>query len=66
MMFSLKYRRQGIAFNNLVVLSGIFVPKTKEVVGVWKNCTKLELRNIAVMKPIRVRWAGHVARTEEM
>jgi len=42
--FKCNFRCQKV--NNVVVLSGIFLPKSKKVVGVWKNCTKVELHNI--------------------
>jgi hypothetical protein len=50
------------------VLRRIFGPKTDEVTGEWRKLHK-ELRDlysspsiIRIIKPRRMRWAGHVAR----
>jgi len=54
------------------VLRRIFRPKGDEVTGEWRKLHNEELndlyslRNIArVIKPRRMRWAGHVARMKE-
>jgi len=51
------------------VLSRIFVPKRDEVTGEWRKVRKDELKDlyslpsiVRVIKPRRMRWAGHVAR----
>jgi hypothetical protein len=51
------------------VLRRIFGPKGEEVTGEWRKLHKVELYDlvsspniIRVIKPRRVRWAGHVAR----
>jgi hypothetical protein len=51
------------------VLRGIFGPKRDEVRGGWKKLHNEELHNlycspsiIRMIKPRRMRWAGHVAR----
>jgi hypothetical protein len=55
------------------VLRRIFGPKREEVEGGWRRLHNEELHNlyaspniISMMKPWRMRWAGHVARREEM
>jgi hypothetical protein len=52
--------------------SGIFGPKRDEVTGGWRKLHNEELRNlypspniIRMIKSRRMRWAGHVARTEK-
>jgi hypothetical protein len=51
------------------VLRRIFWPQGEEVTGEWRKLHKVELYDlisspniIRVIKPRRVRWAGHVAR----
>jgi hypothetical protein len=51
------------------VLRRIFEPKRGEVIGGWKKLHNEELHNlyswpsiIRMIKPRRMRWAGHVAR----
>jgi hypothetical protein len=51
------------------VLRRIFGPKRDEVTGEWKKLHNEELRDlysspsiIRIIKPRRMRWAGHVAR----
>jgi hypothetical protein len=51
------------------VLSRIFGPKRDEVTGEWRKLHNEELRDlysspsiIRIIKSIRMRWAGHVAR----
>jgi hypothetical protein len=53
------------------VLRRIFGPKRDEVTGGWKKLHSEELRDlysspsiIRIIKSMRMRWAGHVARTE--
>jgi hypothetical protein len=55
------------------VLRRIFGPKREEVAGGWRRLHNEELRNlyatphiIMVMTSRRMRWAGQVARIEEM
>jgi hypothetical protein len=55
------------------VLRRIFGPKREEVAGGWRRLHNEELLNlytspniIRVIRSRRMRWAGHVARTEEM
>jgi hypothetical protein len=54
------------------VLRGIFGPKRDEVTGEWRKLHSGELHNlysspdiIRQIKSRRMKWAGHVARTEE-
>jgi hypothetical protein len=54
------------------VLRRIFGPKTDEVTGWWRKLHNEELRDlysspsiIRLIKPRRMRWAGHVARVVE-
>jgi hypothetical protein len=54
------------------VLRGIFRPKRDEVTGDWRKLHNEELHNlysspniIRMIKPRRMRWAGHVARMGE-
>jgi hypothetical protein len=54
------------------VLKRIFGPKRDEVTGGWRKLHKEELHNlysspsiIRIIKPRRIRWAGHVARMGE-
>jgi hypothetical protein len=58
-------------FENRVVRK-IFGPKWDEVTGEWRKLHKEELNDlysshniVRVIKPRRMRWAGHVARMEE-
>jgi hypothetical protein len=51
------------------VLRRIFGPKRDEVTGEWRKLHNEELRDlhsspsiIRIIKSIRIRWAGHVAR----
>jgi hypothetical protein len=51
------------------VLRRIYGPKRDEVTGRWRKLHKEELRDlysspsiIRIIKPMRMRWAGHVAR----
>jgi hypothetical protein len=55
------------------VLRRIFGPKRDEVTGGWRKLHSEELHNlysspniIRMIKPRRMRWAGHVARMGEM
>jgi hypothetical protein len=55
------------------VLRRIFGPKRDEVTGGWKKLYKEEMHSlysspsiIRVIKARRMRWAGHVARMEEV
>jgi hypothetical protein len=52
------------------VLRRIFGPKRAEVMGEWRKLHNEELHDlysspgiIRIIKPRRMRWAGHVART---
>jgi hypothetical protein len=54
------------------VLRRIFGPKRDEVTGGWRKLHNEELQNlysspsiIRMIKPMRMRWAGHVARMGE-
>jgi hypothetical protein len=54
------------------VLRRIFGPKRDEVTGEWRKLRNEKLHNlysspsiIRIMKAKRMRWAGHVSRTEE-
>jgi hypothetical protein len=54
------------------VLRGIFGPKRDEVTGEWRKLHNEELHNlysspdiIRQVKPMRMMWAGHVARMRE-
>jgi hypothetical protein len=54
------------------VLRRIFGPKRDEVTGEWRKLHNEELRDlysspsiITIIKSRRMRWSGHVARTEE-
>jgi hypothetical protein len=54
------------------VLRRIFGPKRDEVTGGWRKLHNEELRDlyfspsiIRIIKPKRMRWAGHVARMRE-
>jgi hypothetical protein len=54
------------------VLRRIFGPKRDEVTGGWKKLHNVELRDlysspsiIRMIKSMRMRWAGHVARMGE-
>jgi hypothetical protein len=54
------------------VLRRIFRPKRNEVTGEWRKLHNEELRDlyslpsiIRIIKPRRMRWAGHVARMGE-
>ena len=54
------------------VLSGIFASKTDEVTGKWEKIYNAELNDlycsphiVRVIKSIRMRWVGHVARMGE-
>ena len=54
------------------VLSGIFEPKRDEVTGEWRKLHNGELKDlycspniVRVIKLIRMRWVGHVARMGE-
>jgi hypothetical protein len=71
--FSLKLREEHRlrVFGN-TVLRKIFGLKREEEIGGWKKLHNEELHNlysspsiIRVMKPRRMRWAGHVARIGE-
>jgi hypothetical protein len=51
------------------VLKGVFGPRNDEVKGGWRKLPNEELHNlysspsiIRMIKPMRMRWAGHVAR----
>jgi hypothetical protein len=51
------------------VLRGISGPKKDEIIGGWRKSDNEKLHNlyfspviIRKMKPMRMRWAGHVAR----
>jgi hypothetical protein len=68
-------RRAGlfvsVVFENRV-LRRIFGPKTDEVTGEWRKLHNEELNGlyslpniVQVIKSIRLRWAGHVARMGE-
>jgi sulfite reductase beta subunit-like hemoprotein len=59
--------------NDNRVLKGIFGPEKEEVRGGWRRLHNAELHNlhtsqniIRVIKSRRMRWAGQVARMEEM
>jgi len=67
----LREKRRLRVFENMV-LRRIFGPKRDEVTGEWRKLHNEELndlyspRNIVrVIKPRRMRWAGHVARVGE-
>jgi hypothetical protein len=54
--------------NVVLVLSEVFGAKTEEIIGSWRKLDNEELHNlyssrnnIRLIKPIRMRWAGHVA-----
>jgi hypothetical protein len=54
------------------VLKGLFEPKRDEVKGEWRKLHNEELRDlysspsiIRIIKSMRMRWAGHVARMGE-
>jgi hypothetical protein len=54
------------------VLRRIFGPRRDEMTGEWRKLHNEELRDlnsspsiIRIMKPRRMRWAGHVARMRE-
>jgi hypothetical protein len=53
------------------VLRRIFVPRRAEMMGEWRKLHIDELHDlysssiIRIIKPRRMRWAGHVARTGE-
>jgi hypothetical protein len=54
------------------VLRGIFGPKRDEETGEWRRLYNKELNDlysspniIRVIKSIRMKWSGHVARMEE-
>jgi hypothetical protein len=59
------------AFENMV-LRRIFGPKREEVTGEWRRQHSEEFHNlfspnfIRMIRSRRVRWAGHVARMDEM
>ena len=66
---TLREERSLRVFENRV-LRRIFGPKKDEVTGEWRKLHTVELNdlylpNIRVMKPIRKRWAGHVAHMGE-
>jgi hypothetical protein len=51
------------------VLKGVFGPRNDQVKGGWRKLLNEELHNlyssptiIKMIKPMRMRWAGHVAR----
>jgi hypothetical protein len=55
------------------VLRRIFGPKREEVSGSWRRLHNEELHNlyaspniIRAIKSRRMKWVGHLARTEEM
>jgi hypothetical protein len=55
------------------VLRRIFGPKREEVAGGWRRLHDEDLHKlyaspniVRVIKPRRIRWAGHVARMEQM
>jgi hypothetical protein len=65
---SLKVKHRLRVFVNRV-LRGIFGPKRDEVTGEWRKLRNERLRDlysspsiIRIIKPRRMRWAGHVAR----
>ena len=62
-----KERRLRVFENR--VLRGMFVPKRDEVTGEWRKFHNEELNDlyclhsiVRVIKSVRMRWAGHVAR----
>jgi len=64
----LRDERRLRVFENRV-LRRIFGPKRDEVTGEWRKLHKEELNDlycspniVRVIKPRRMRWAGHVAR----
>jgi len=64
----LREERRLTAFENKV-LRRIFGPRRDEVTGAWRKLHNEELNdlyslpnNVRVIKPRRIRWAGHVAR----
>ena len=65
---TLREERRLRVFENRV-LRRVFGPKKDEVTGEWRKLYKEELRDlysqpniVRVVKPRRMRWAGHVAR----
>jgi hypothetical protein len=62
-------KERGLRVFENRVLRRIFGPKRDEVTGEWRKLHKKELNDlycspniIRVIKPRRMRWAGHVAR----
>jgi hypothetical protein len=55
------------------VMKGIFVPKREEITGGYRKLHNEELRNLyaspnflRVIKPRKMKWAGHVVHMGEM
>jgi hypothetical protein len=62
----LVYFHESVFYNR--VLRRVFGPKRDEVTGEWRRLHNKELSSpsiIRVIKPRRLRWAGHVARMGE-
>ena len=64
---TLRQKRKVRVFENMV-LRGIFGPRRDEVTGEWRRLHNEELNDlycspniVRVIKPRRIRWAGHVA-----
>ena len=69
--FTLREERKLRVFENMV-LRRIFGPRRDEVTGKWRRLHNKELSDffsstniVLVIKSIRMRWAGHVARMGE-
>jgi len=68
---TLHLERKLRVFENMV-LRRIFGPRREEVTGEWRRLNNEELNDLysspnilRVIKPRRMRWAGHVARMDE-
>ena len=68
---TLREERKLRVFENMV-LRRIFGPRREDVMGEWRRLHKEELNDlysspnvVGVIKSIRIRWAGHVARMGE-